>query len=376
MAEDTLLLLGGYGTTGRLIARLLLQETGCRVLLAGRNDVRARIAAEKLCAEFGAGRASGLATDAADPAALRRAMTGCRMVIVASSTSEYTGLIAHAALESSCDYFDLQYSAGKLAVLQGMADEILSAGRCFITDGGFHPGLVAILVHALAPRFDRLERAVVGSVIQIDWRGLDLVRATMREFVGELLGFQPLEWRDGAWRPGSFWSLWLPKTMDFGPPWGRRYGVPMFLEELRALPERYAGLKEVGFYVGGFNWFTDWIVMPVAMIALKLWPARALDPVGRFLYWSLRRFSRPPYVTLLRAEASGTRAGQPARAELVLSHPDGYVFTAAPVVACLLQYLDAAAPRPGLWLQAHYVEPARMLRDLARLGIETRERAG
>jgi len=44
---------------------------------------------------------------------------------------------------------------------------------CFIADGGFHPGLPAALVRYVAPHFDRLEKANVGSVINVDWASLD-----------------------------------------------------------------------------------------------------------------------------------------------------------------------------------------------------------
>jgi saccharopine dehydrogenase (NAD+, L-lysine-forming) len=46
------------------------------------------------------------------------------------------------------------------------------------------------------------------------------------------------------------------------------------------------------------------------------------------------------------------------------------MFTAIPVVACLLQVLDDSARKPGLWTQAHIVEPARLVRDMQRMGVE------
>ncbi len=97
----------------------------------------------------------------------------------------------------------MQYSSAKLAALRKLEPEIRDAGRCFITDGGFHPGLPAALVRYAAAQFDRLLRANVGSVIKIDWRKLDVGPATIEELARELLGYQPLEYRGGAWRPAS-----------------------------------------------------------------------------------------------------------------------------------------------------------------------------
>ena len=48
-------------------------------------------------------------------------------------------------------------------------------------------------------------------------------------------------------------------------------------------------------------------------------------------------------------------------------------FTAIPVVACLLQYLDGSIRKPGLWLQANIVEPNRFMEDMKRMGIDVWE---
>jgi saccharopine dehydrogenase (NAD+, L-lysine-forming) len=88
------------------------------------------------------------------------------------------------------------------------------------------------------------------------------------------------------------------------------------------------------------------------------------------MLWGLRRFSRPPYGTLLKLEARGLRDGGETRLTLSVFHPDGYVLTAAPMVACLLQVLDGTARRPGLHFQALLAEPARMLADMKQMGVE------
>jgi saccharopine dehydrogenase (NAD+, L-lysine-forming) len=139
--------------------------------------------------------------------------------------------------------------------------------------------------------------------------------------------------------------------------------------------------------VAGFHWFTDYIVMPAGFLLLKFSSILAgtrfdnfskvvksnsilVKPFAKILLWSLKTFSKPPFGTMLLLEATGWRGDQPATLRVTLFHEDAYLLTAAPVVACLLQYLEGGIRKAGLWCQANVVAPARMLQEVERLGIK------
>ena len=374
MDKPQVLILGGYGNTGRLIARLLLEQTEVHLTLAGRNLAKAQALAAELNTCYVGQRVTAQTVDASDSDSLDQAMGLADLVVVASSTSQYTSLVAQAALAHRVDYYDVLYSPTKLTALQTLANQIEAAGCCFITDGGFHPGLPAAMVRYAARQLECLSIANVGSVIKVDWAGLDVGNETVEELLSEFMSFKSLVYKNGSWQDAGIAAMLKPLSMDFGREFGRQYCVAMFLEEMRPLPELYPGLEGAGFYVGGFNWFVDWIITPISLAALKMSPDKMLQPMARWMRWGLNTFSKPPYGTLLKAEVTGTCQGRAQRAELSLYHADGYLLTAIPVVACLKQTLDGSARRPGLWFQAHIAEPECLMKDMKQMGVEITER--
>ena len=370
--NKTILVLGGYGSTGRPLCNYLLQETDVNVVVAGRTLAKAEALAAELNSHFGGERATAVSVDAASQSSLEAAFAKVDNVVVASSTVQYTQTVARACLAAGVDYFDVNFSARKTAVLRQLAPEIEEAGLCFVTDGGFHPGVPAALVRYAAPRFDKLAQANVSSVIKIDWLRYNVGIDTAEEMAGEFMGMDSGYYRNGRWHKVVMMGMGSMLAFDYGAPFGKQYAVPMCLDEMRGLPDLIPSLQDTGFFVGSFNWFTDWFIMPIVAVGMKI-HAGWKRPLGRLLLWSLRKFSRPPYGTILRLEARGKKNAEDCQLDLQMTHEDGYVFTAIPAVACLLQLLDGSARQPGLQWQALIVEPERFLADMARMGINIQE---
>lgn len=361
----TILILGGYGNAGVRIARLLLRESDVRVVLAGRSAARAGLIADRLNRELGTSRVSGALVEAGEPRLLRKALDGIDLVVMASSTARQTALLAQAAIDARVDWYDIQMAEHKLAVLRGLRKRIDDAGRCFITDGGFHPGLPAALVRFAATFLDRLQRASIGMVFNAEWRGLDLSPATIPEFVEAVALQRPLAFDHGTWKA---LPRWRSRIMDVGTPFGRRRLVPVMADELQGIPEQHGSVVELNYWTAGFNWFVDWLGFGVGGLLMRAAGERVLGPLSKAVWLGLRRFSRPPWGAVMLVEAGGWKKGRLVGVRGVVSHWDAYELVAIPAVATLLQYLDGSIRRPGLWQQGLIADPRRLVADLERLG--------
>jgi saccharopine dehydrogenase (NAD+, L-lysine-forming) len=365
MGDPTILILGGTGMAGLPIARLLLEHTAVRLILAARRLERAVEAVSTLNRVFPGLRVSARRADAADAASLAEAFRGVDWVIDCTPSTAYVDAVTETALSAGADYFDILFGPKKIQTLLGKEARISEAGRCFITEGGYHPGLPSALVRYGARRLERIDTASVAGLLNIVLPYTDAVEELVRTFEQ----FTAHEYRDGQWRKAT--GLWY-RRFDFGPPWGVRGCVPMDLEEMKSLPEML-GLKEAAFYISGSGWLGDLLLMPWYLLPLgrARWGAKL---GAKLLVWGSRVAIRPPNAVILKLEATGQAGGKLARLEVSVRHTDGYLFTAIPVVATVLQVLDGSIRKPGLWMMGQVAQPARLMRDMQRMGVEVSER--
>lgn len=363
MEDKTILILGGYGGAGLPIARLLLQESQVKIILAGRNGQRAEEAAIQLNRQFPGGRVSGRQVDASNGKSLTVAFSGFDMGLVCSPTSQYAEPIARAALSAGADYLDIYYPQRVVPALKGLEPSIKEAGRCFITQAGCHPGLPATLVRYAAAHFSHLQKANIGMLMHLPYIGSP---DSLLELVEEISDYRAELFQEGQWRKADYKDA---RRIDFGPGFGILPCVPMMLEEMRNLPEQLH-LEEAGLYGAGFNWFVDWLVIPFGIILGRIRKGLGVRSLARLMTWGIKAFSQPPFGIAFKLEAEGEKEGKPRSLGMLLRHQDGYQMTAIPVVACLLQYLEGSIARPGLWLMGQAVDPVRLVEDMERMGVE------
>jgi len=139
---------------------------------------------------------------------------------------------------------------------------------------------------------------------------------------------------------------------------------------MKVLPELLPSLKETGFYMAGFNPVTDYFVIPLLIISMKFFHPAKLKILNNLFIRSLKKFTKPPFKIILQLEAEGTKDKKTVKKKLTISHEDGYFLTAAPVSACLLQYLSGEIKKPGLHFQSLIVNPGKFINDLKRFGCE------
>lgn len=359
-----ILILGGTGYTGRSLARHLLKQSDVAVTIATRHLDKALAYADELNVQYPGSRATAVYADAADASIMRSALKDHTLVIVAAPTTAYAESVVQAALETGVDYLDVQLGAQKLALLRSYADKVERSGRCFITEAGFHPGLPAALVRYAADHLDAIDSAVTAGYLNLG-KNLPYTEA-VDELVEVFKDYPAQVYKDGQWTtPGSY-EL---RKIDFGGDIGRKQCYSMYFEELHMLPEIYPSLKNVGFYISESHWATDWVIMPITWLWIKLFPG-AVRPIGKFLWWGMGTFHKPPYRVELQVQACGLKDGRQVRILASVAHPDGYELTAVPVVAALLQYLDGTARKPGLWMMGHLVDPVRLMVDMEKMGVQ------
>lgn len=369
--SKTVLILGGYGLAGQSLARFLLAESDAHIVLAGRSMEKSEQAAAALNQRHAGQRVSARRADAADAASLAQALQGVDLLLVATSATELTRQVMQAALAAGVDYLDIQYAPGRFPTLQPMASQIERAGLCFVSEAGLHPGTPAALIRHVAASLDQVEQALCGMAFYM--KGGFPYSSGVDDLMRQFADYKAEIYDGGAWRKADMITMKDNKTIDFGPPFRRKSCVPLTLDELHDLPAAWPTLRRLGCYVAGFNWFVDWLLTPLIMVAVRLWPQRAVRPMGRLFSWATRVFASPPYGVAVVAEASGQKDGAAQTARVVVGHADGYDLTAIPVVAYLLQYLDGSARRPGLHVMGRLVEPQRFVRDMQRMGAQITE---
>lgn len=358
----TILVLGGYGNTGKVLCRYLLKETDVNIIVAGRRLEKAEELADKLKREFLPERVYARYADASNLDSLREAFNSIDLVLVAATTTKWAQQIAETALEADIDYLDIYFQQDVYPLLETMQPQIKDSGNCFITQAGFHPGLPAVYIRKGAQYFDRYNLANVAFAMNFRTDRAD----SIYEIIDSVADYKPKFFQNGKWQIGTYKDT---LEIDLGQLFGVRKCIPMEMKEIEPLPEML-GLQSMGVFTTGFNWFVDWFVFPSIMVSQKINKGSLRGFWARIFTFGINQFSPKEERVVLILEAEGEKDNSPRKLRIFSEHISSYEFTVISVLACLNQYLDGTIRQSGLWMMGHIVDPDRLFADLKKMGVK------
>lgn len=333
------LIIGGYGNFGSLIARRLSRDPTLEIVIAGRSVEKAETLVSTL------GNATAARLDVSDDLvpALRRIAPD---VVIHTSgpfqTQDYG--VAEACIEVGCHYIDLADGRGFVANVSTLGTAAKGRGVAVISGASSVPCLTSALVDHYRPRFEELTGLDYGiTTAQRTNRGLATTAAILT-YVGR--PFTTL--RDGdAVRTYGWQGLRRRRYRALGWRWLGDCDVP----DLSLFPDRYPELRSIRFSAG----------LEIPLLHLGLWSLswaarigwiRGLHRSAPFLLRASRWFDR-----LGSAESgfhmvlTGTgRNGEPMNLtfELVARSGDGPYIPCVPAILLARRLIaDASAVAIG-----------------------------
>lgn len=275
----TVLVLGGYGFFGARICQALAGIDEIRLLIAGRDGVRAHEVASRL----GLAAEQGFALDARSPSLARRFLD-LNVDTVIHTAGPFQGqdyAVAQAAITAGANYIDL---ADGREFVDGITclDQAARDRGVFVTSGASSlPALSSAVVERYLKQFTRLDSIRHGIASGARAPGL----ATMRGVFGYCgKAFSRLE--------GGRWALtrgWLDLVRyRFPAPVGTRLLGSCDVPDLVLFPRRYPGVQTVTFHAGfasASGHLFVWTASQLVRLGLISSLASLVAPLHRISRW-------------------------------------------------------------------------------------------
>jgi saccharopine dehydrogenase-like NADP-dependent oxidoreductase len=237
----TVLVLGGYGFFGSRIAAALAHDPAVRLLVAGRNHVRAIAAAQAL----GLGAQAAARLDARNPAlGVRLRELGVGTLIHTAGPFQQQGyLVAEQAIAAGWHYVDLADGREFVTGITALDARARARTLTVVSGASSVPALSSAVIERYRPLFREVTAIRIGISSGARAPGLATVRG-----IFSYCGRPFTCWENGAWTTAHGW-LGLEQHR-FPAPVGRRWLGRCNVPDLQLFPERYPHVRSVSFHAG------------------------------------------------------------------------------------------------------------------------------
>jgi hypothetical protein len=344
----TLLILGGYGTFGGRLARLLADEPRLHLVIAGRSLARA----EAFCKTLPAGaERTPLTLDRNGDLDAALKQVAPDILVDASGPFQVYGerpyRVAEACIARGIDYLDLADGADFVIGISGLDAAALAKEVSVLSGVSSVPALSGAAVRRLARGMAQVE-AIRGGIAPSPHArvGLNVVRA-LASYAGRPVALT----RDG--RPGEGRALTETLCYEIGLPGHRPLGSRLFslvdVPDLRLFPVAWPGVRSVWFGAGPTpEVFHRAFIALAWLVRLGLVPT--LQPLAGLFHWAINAFAWGPHRGGMFMEVDGlTAEGRRLRRSwrLIAEGDDGPFIPSMAAEAIVRRRLQGLRPAPG-----------------------------
>jgi hypothetical protein len=309
-ARPRALVLGGYGNFGAIIASRIAADRGIEVIVAGRNEERAREFANSIGAA--AMRIDADAPDLAEQFARSEAQ------LVVSTAGPYQGQdyrVARAAIEAGIHYVDIADGREFVCGIGALDAEASRRGVLVVSGASSVPALSSAVVDRYVGEFAELRDIDMGISASEKVPGLSTVRGILA-YCGKPFA----QWSEGQWRTVHGWQS--IRRRDFGGATGKRWICDCDVPDLSLLPARHPSLRTVRFGAGVELTIVQWGLWALSWTvrAGAVSDASRFAAVLRAAAVALERFGSGRSGMFMRLEGTGRDGGTLVREWHIAAH--------------------------------------------------------
>jgi hypothetical protein len=343
-----ILVIGGTGSFGGRLVRLLADEPGLTLLVAGRSAAKA----EAFCRSLnGQAERMPLALDRDGDVASGIAAAAPDIVVDASGPFQAYGTapyrVVEACIACGADYLDLADGADFVTDIARFDDAARQRGIAILSGVSSFPALTAAAVRHLAQGLDRVETIMAG-LAPSPYAGLGLsVTRAVASYAGKPVRLL----RQG--RPATERALIETRRRTVAPP-GRlplhstRFSL-VDVPDLRLLPELWPGLQSIWVGAGPVPEVLHRVLSGLAWL-VRIGLLSSLLPLAPLLHAASTRLRWGEHRSGMIVAVTGrTAAGQPVERSwhLLAEGDDGPLIPAMAAAAVIRRRLNGLRPARG-----------------------------
>ena len=354
MSKDSAILItGGYGTVGHLVAADLAPDYPGRVVVAGRSAENAA----QHALELGHGT-RGRRVDVGEPDSVEAALEGVGVVL--SCIDQPEPHLLRAAIRRGLAYTDIAPHLMTRRPTEAMKREAARTGARIVLGAGLAPGVSSILARVGADRVGKVESVESNVLLSVGDTYGPASRAYLMEEIALPYAVR-IEGREVPVRPFS-----SSARVNFGPPLGEKTAYLFPFSDQVFFPETLGTRTAITRLVLEPPWLGALLsaLARLRITAMLRRRAGAQERAQRLSAWLQHRYEGRDWYGVV-VEVQGARGR--VRVSLVgRGQATGTAIGAAAVVCALA---EGEVAQPGIWLAEQVVPPGPFFERLAARGL-------